>query len=182
LDELQTFRAPPEQVIGVGRFLRRNIPPCASGRNSKIPKVIAFSGSSSERAATFEFMAAEFPETLLRLLRSSVPSFAAAEVLLSMIEQPGKFWQAIDFTKANEPSANMRQVEDYLNGFRSAGLVKKTKEGYRFGPDSPDLEEAVAALQAAYNERPVTLIRTIYRLADNKIQSFADSFKLREDR
>jgi hypothetical protein len=40
---------------------------------------------------------------------------------------------------------------------------------------------AVEQLAEAYNERPVTLIRTIYAPAETKIQSFADSFKFRKD-
>ena len=43
------------------------------------------------------------------------------------------------------------------------------------------LDHAVADLRLAYDERPVTLIATIYRIADRKIQSFSDSFRLRDD-
>ncbi len=82
-------------------------------------------------------MAADFPKSLLRLLKTSIPSFAAAEVLLSMVEQTGKFWQPSDFIKANEPSANMRQVEVYLNDFRTAGIVQKTERVTALVPRRP---------------------------------------------
>jgi hypothetical protein len=46
---------------------------------------------------------------------------------------------------------------------------------------SSALEQAIGELGRAYNERPVTLSGAIYRIADSKIQSFSDSFRLRDD-
>jgi hypothetical protein len=44
------------------------------------------------------------------------------------------------------------------------------------------LERAIGLLLRAYNERPVTLIRTVYAIADaKKIQAFADAFKIKKD-
>jgi hypothetical protein len=44
------------------------------------------------------------------------------------------------------------------------------------------VESAIGLLLRAYNERPVTLIRTVYAIADaKKIQAFADAFKIKKD-
>jgi hypothetical protein len=60
-------------------------------------------------------------------------------------------------------------------------LIQQSQGRYRYGPATEPLERGIGELAHAYNEKPVTLIRAIYRIADNKIQSFADSFKLREN-
>ena len=63
----------------------------------------------------------------------------------------------------------------YPTIFFSCGII------FTYDPLSAELERAIGELAHAYNERPVTLIRVLYRVADSKIQSFADSFKLRKD-
>jgi hypothetical protein len=72
-------------------------------------------------------------------------------------------------------------VKEYLARFVETGLIAKRPDGYAYDPASPPLENAIGELGRAYNERPVTLIGAIYRIADSKIQSFSDSFKLRDD-
>jgi hypothetical protein len=72
-------------------------------------------------------------------------------------------------------------AKEYLTLFESHGLVQRDHDGFRYHGASPDLQAATDALLQAYNERPVTLIRMIYAVADSKIQSFADAFKLKKD-
>jgi hypothetical protein len=59
-------------------------------------------------------------------------------------------------------------------------LIALRPDGYAYEPATPALEQAIGELGHAYNERPVTLIGSIYRIADSKIQSFSDSFRLRD--
>ncbi len=62
------------------------------------------------------------------------------------------------------------------------GLVEQAKES-RWGYQTPssDLEAVVAGLTKAYNERPVTLVRTIYSLRDAKLRSLADAFRFKKE-
>lgn len=55
------------------------------------------------------------------------------------------------------------------------------RDGYAYAPATPALEHAIGELGHAYNERPVTLIAAVHRIADAKIQSFSDSFRLRDN-
>jgi hypothetical protein len=71
-------------------------------------------------------------------------------------------------------------VAEYAAHFAVRGLLTERDNRYRYDP-SPEFERNVAELADAYNRRPVTLIGAIYRIADSKIQSFADAFKLRKD-
>ena len=72
-------------------------------------------------------------------------------------------------------------VREYLTRFHALALVSQSNGRFRYGALHGDAEEAVLALSHAYNERPVTLITEIYRIADSKLQSFSDSFRLRGD-
>ena len=74
-------------------------------------------------------------------------------------------------------------VRESVALLRAQGIFAETPDGrIRYRPDSPAMESAVGLLLRAYNERPVTLIRTVYAIADaKKIQAFADAFKLKKD-
>jgi len=74
-------------------------------------------------------------------------------------------------------------VREAVALFRAQGILSGTPEGrLLYRPASPAVESAVGLLLRAYNERPVTLIRTVYAIADaKKIQAFADAFKLKRD-
>lgn len=63
--------------------------------------------------------------------------------------------------------------------FIASGAITETDGQFRYAPATAKVEEAIAQLATAYNERPVTLIGAIYRIADAKLQSFSNSFKLR---
>lgn len=51
---------------------------------------------------------------------------------------------------------------------------------YRYAPGTPALRRAVEMLSAAYNQRPVTLVRLVYH-RPSPAQTFADAFRLRKD-
>jgi hypothetical protein len=61
---------------------------------------------------------------------------------------------------------------------RAAGLLH---EALRYRPASDELARHVSTLAQAYEERPVTLVRLIYALRDQRVRSFAEAFKLRKN-
>ena len=74
-------------------------------------------------------------------------------------------------------------VRETLALLRTQGILSETPDGRILcRPDSPEVEGSIGLLLRAYNERPVTLIRTVYAIADaKKIQAFADAFKIKKD-
>lgn len=123
----------------------------------------------------------DLPENLLNFLQAAVPSFPAAEFLVFLSTHPGP-WKPPELTHAVEPmSIAAAEADEYLALFKAAGLLADKPGGLTFAPATPALEADIAALTQAYNERPVTLIRTINALADHKLQSFADAFKLKKN-
>jgi hypothetical protein len=125
---------------------------------------------------------AAFSDEFCRFLRAAVPTVDAAEVLLLLHRDPERWWSAEDVVSALAPSVSLTPsaAAACLAAFQANGLVAA-------GPDKrvqyrsavADLEAHIRTLAQAYRERPVTLIRVIYALRDNKIQSFADAFRLK---
>ena len=123
----------------------------------------------------------DFPEALRSLIQEAVPSVDAAELLLALSRNPHRALtvrQAMD--EAGVRAMPEADAQRSLALFASHGLVAGDGECYRYAPVNDELDAAVGALVRAYNERPVTLLRTIYAPKDEKIRSFADAFRLKK--
>jgi len=122
----------------------------------------------------------DLPEGLTRFIRSTIPSYDAAVVLLLLSRDPEIAWSVGQIAERTGLTSEI--VRRYSEHFTRAGLlVAVESDKFRFSCDSPELQDDIAALQQAYDQRPVTLVRFIYSSADEKIRSFADSFKLKRD-
>jgi hypothetical protein len=113
-----------------------------------------------------------------------VPSIDALEVLIQVIRHREVHRTVPELIEALRPAAVPEPVvRESLALLRAQGILSETPDGKILcRPDSPAVETAVGLLLRAYNERPVTLIRTVYAIADaKKIQAFADAFKIKKD-
>ena len=125
---------------------------------------------------------ADFSDDFCRFLQQNIPSVDAAELLLFLRANAERSWAA------SEAAANLRpavQIADtdaarYVESFGARGLVASGPDRrVQFRPANQELEMHAETLAAAYQQRPVTLIRMIYALRDSRIQTFADAFKLK---
>ncbi|HYZ48225.1 MAG TPA: hypothetical protein VE567_04955 [Sphingomonas sp.] len=112
-----------------------------------------------------------------RLIRSAFGSIWSIELLLVLKQRPDHFW-----TRA-ELIATLRASEEVLArssaDLRTAGLILVDEEQrVRFGPASPELEEAVEAVASLYARRPAAVRRLIVG-GDDAIVNFADAFRFR---
>ena len=101
-----------------------------------------------------------------------------------IVRTPSQRWTAAQLVEAVRPTVmTVPQVAEYLTIFLARGLVvEHPGAAFAFQPASLDTETAVLGLVKAYNERPVTLIRTVYAIADRrKIQALADAFRLKKE-
>jgi hypothetical protein len=113
-------------------------------------------------------------------LRSSVKSVWALEALLFVRRRAERAW-TVDALVTELRSSSM-VVSDLLGGFVASGLVRDEGEaGYRYAPANPALDYAVAQVEKAYAERPIAVTKAILSAPNDKIQSFADAFRLRKD-
>lgn len=125
----------------------------------------------------------ELPAEVRQLIYSSVPSIDALEVLVQVVRHQDRPCTVPELIEALRPNAVTEPVvREALALFRTHGILSETPDGRILcRPDSP-VKGAIGLLVRAYNERPVTLIRTVYAIADaKKIQAFADAFKIKKD-
>ena len=117
---------------------------------------------------------------VLEFLRSSVKSVWALEVLLFLRRRSERAWTVDALTTELRSSAML--IGEVVAGFVAAGLVRDEGEpGYRYGPAHTALDYAVSQVERAYAERPTAVVRAILSAPSDKIQSFADAFRLRKD-
>jgi hypothetical protein len=127
-------------------------------------------------------MTADLPKSLTEFIQQCIPTYQAAELLLFFASRPDGDFSAEDVVVAMRPAViTVPAVKEYASLFVDKGLIVQAYGRYRYGPSTVDQERGIGELAHAYNEKPVTLIRAIHRIADSKIRLFADSFKLRED-
>jgi len=124
------------------------------------------------------------PEEVRALIYSSVPTIDALEVLLLLVREPGRVRTVAEIARDLEPTILPEDsIREYLALLSSQGILQGSPEtGVAYRPASSGMEAAVEGLRAAYDQKPVTLIRTVYSIADaKKVQAFADAFRLRKD-
>ena len=109
-------------------------------------------------------------------LREHVRSVWAVELLLLLRRDPGRCWRPDELV--SELRASTTLVVDNLRRFEQSGLVAPEADRFRYAPASPVLDTLCARLEAAYRERPVTIINMIAKPAD-PLQSLADAFKFK---
>lgn len=80
-----------------------------------------------------------------------------------------------------ELQSSQGAVDDILALFKQNGLVVEAGDGRVHYQASPDLDRAAAALEQAYAERPLAVIREIVTAPNDRLKTFADAFKLKRD-
>jgi hypothetical protein len=110
-------------------------------------------------------MTADFSHALLRLIRTCVPSYQAAQTLLLFAANPERGFAPEEVVVSMHPEeVTTPVVREYITLFRSCGLVAEENGVFLYRPAAVELEQAVNELVRAYNERPVTLIRLLHHL------------------
>lgn len=127
-------------------------------------------------------MPSDLPDDLRRFIAEHLGSIAQLELLLLLAADAEKTWTAEEAAKALyiSPEATL----GFLEAMKSQGLIRRTAEGppsYRFAPARPESEQLARELASFYKERRLTIINLIYASPVQKLQSFADAFRLRKD-
>ena len=115
-------------------------------------------------------MAEELSSALLALIQASIPTFQAAEALLFLATHRDRDFSVDEIVVGMRPRIiDVEAMEEYGTLFATKRLVTKMSGRLRYAPASPELDRSVCELQHAYNERPVTLIITIYHVASGGV-------------
>jgi hypothetical protein len=121
------------------------------------------------------------PEAVLQLIRSSIKSAWALELLLFMSRRSTRAWTVEELTAELRSSPSL--VAGIVLSLAKDGLIKENQGGfYQYAPTTPELDEAVRQLDAINAERPVAVIKEIISAPNDKLTSFVEAFKLRKDK
>ena len=123
----------------------------------------------------------DFPEALRAFIREHIPDVDAAELLIKLAREPARQHAVPTLVGELQPTAiSEATARRHLSSFEERGLVESAGELFRYSPASGDVDACVQALMRVYNARPVTMVRVIYALRDEKIRSFADAFRIKK--
>lgn len=119
-------------------------------------------------------------EAILKFVSESFHSVWPLELLLVLSQEPRQAWQ-IDVL-VRELRASEPVVIQSLEVLKTVQFVTVDRDGaYRFQPVSAKLAEMACELIALYSRKPRTVTRTIFSPSSDRIQTFADAFRIRKD-
>lgn len=117
---------------------------------------------------------------VLQFIEQTFRSVWPFELLLLFTRSPQQAWQGEALV--HELRASMSLVNGGLRTLQKAGLVSVDEQGmYRFQPASAELEELAGALINLYARKPHAVMRAVFSAPADRIQTFADAFRLRKD-
>ncbi len=118
-------------------------------------------------------------DQLSDFIRACVRSVWALELLLFLRRNADRAWDSN--TLVRELRSSERAVEEALATFERAGLVVRDGDAASYKPAAPDLDRRVDLLATAYRDRPSAVIRAIVASPNDRLQAFADAFRLKKE-
>ena len=117
---------------------------------------------------------------LQTFIGGSIRSVWALELLLLLKRNPERAWTTEGLVA--EMRASAPSVEQVLSSFEASGLTQREQNGdHRYAPAAPPLASLADELEDAYKLRPGLVVKAILSAPNDKLQSFADAFRLRGD-
>jgi hypothetical protein len=116
---------------------------------------------------------------LLELIRQSVRSVWALELLLLMRRERERSWTPEALV--SELRASHTLVADNLAALEATGLVLSEDGHYRYAPATPLLEKLCGRLEEEYRLRPVRVINAIASSPNDRLHKLANAFRLKGD-
>lgn len=120
------------------------------------------------------------PDDLLDLIRTTITSIWALELLLLLKKHADVGWTTNQLVR--ELRGSHLLVTDLIRLLRRAALVQEDQpDQFRYRPGSPQLAELVERLERLAVERPVALRDAILAAPHDRVQGFADAFRVKKD-
>lgn len=124
----------------------------------------------------------DFPADVRQFIDQNIESLAQLEALLLLRKDPQRSWDAAEMAKALYLPVEMAQA--LLAEFGRRQLTKTTPQSdaqYSYNVVDSKLDELIGRVVTEYQERRVAVISLIYSKPLNKVQTFADAFRLRKE-
>jgi hypothetical protein len=127
-------------------------------------------------------MADDFTADVKQFIDQNIESLAQLETLLLLKGDPERIWDAAEIAKALYIPPDL--AEALLADFARRGFAKAMPPPavrYSYGATDADLNDLIGRVATAYQDRRVAIISLIYSKPLNKVQTFADAFRLRKE-
>ena len=118
-------------------------------------------------------------EELLAVVSNTFRTVWPFELLLLLRQEPRRAWLVEVLVRDLRASATA--VNESLVVLRRLGVIGVDPHGaYLFAPASADLDELTRELSDLYTRKPRAIMRAILAAPNDKVQTFADAFRLRK--
>ena len=145
-----------------------------------MPSVDCGFGNGTGRISRYSNEVRVSEEEVLRFVGNAFRSIWPMELLLVLSQEPHRGRQINAL--ARELRGNSRVVMQGLDALVAIQLVTTGRDqAYRFQPASAELAELARELVDLYNRKPRAVMRAIFSAPADRIQTFADAFRLRKD-
>jgi len=127
-------------------------------------------------------MADEFSAEVKQFIDQNIESLAQLEALLLLRRETPRGWNASEIAKALYVPHELAGT--LLTDFCRRGFVKvssRTDELYSYSVADCRVDKLISEVADAYQDRRVAVISLIYSKPLNKVQTFADAFRLRKE-
>lgn len=119
------------------------------------------------------------PRHIERFLEDHIASVDQLELLVLLFNSPQTAWTAA--AAGQIVHCPTQKAETYLQALAGQGFLAAGDApggSYRYDPRDSARDQAVRDMVDFYRERPVSVIRRVYEPRVDKVQAFADAFKL----
>lgn len=127
--------------------------------------------------------ASSLPDDVRDLILGKIATVWQLEILLQLFEARPQYLTIAELVKSlhleREPLSEQVKA---LQAFGLADQKSDPQVAFAYASTSAQEDQAVAALAAAYSNRPVSVISLIYSRPAEKIRTFADAFRLRQEK
>lgn len=118
-------------------------------------------------------------EEVLAFVHTDIGSVWALELLIFLKIHPDRNFR-LDELVLQLRSSSMA-VAQALSRLQAIGLAGERPDGtYYFHPRSPRHREMAAAIESISTEKPMSLIKAIAEIPNEKLRNFSDAFKIRD--
>jgi len=126
-------------------------------------------------------MSGALPDNVKNFIAGHIDSAVQLELLLLLHRTRGRTWDAASV--GNDLKIDAGWAGSQLANLCQQGLLGCSEASpavYQYQPRTAELDAAVAALAAAYNDRRVSVISLIYSKPTDNLRAFADAFRIRK--
>jgi hypothetical protein len=117
-------------------------------------------------------------ESVRDFIANHIDSVAELEALLLIRRYPQSSWSAAAL--AERLYIPEEQAGEAAERLHLLGLAVAKGGTYRYGPSTPELDEAVGRVAEAYSKYLIPVTNLIHSKPQSRVQQFAEAFRLRK--